>query len=90
MERLAIRAVVHRRIRLEFHTNVDAVDEGSRDFVEFTERLFFDTREGARQGFSKPVASALYKLCELHDKTFPQFVKIKEDVIPFTFGQKRY
>ena len=63
---------------------------GSRDFVEFTERLFFDTREGARQGFSKPVASALYKLCELHDKTFPQFVKIKEDVIPFTFGQKRY
>lgn len=62
---------------------------GSQEFVDYTDRLFFDTRDGARQGFPKPTLSAMHKLCELHDKTFPQFAKVKENDIPFTFGSKR-
>lgn len=62
---------------------------GSREFNEYTDRLFFDTRDGARQGFPKPVMSAIHKLCELHDRTFPQFVKVEEDKTPFTFVSKR-
>lgn len=60
---------------------------GSREFLDYTNRLFIDTRDGNRQGFPKPILSAVHKLCELHDKTFPQFVKV--DDIPFTFGSKR-
>ncbi len=62
---------------------------GSKEFVEYTGRLFFDTRNGERQGFPYNVLSALHKLCELHDKTFPQFVESKENDVPFTFGSNR-
>lgn len=63
---------------------------GSREFLNYTNRLFFDTRDGKRQGFPLPVLKALHKLCELHDQEFPEYVRVDEDEPPFTFGQKRY
>jgi hypothetical protein len=63
---------------------------GSREFVEYTDRLFFDTRDGIRKGFPPYILSAISKLRNTHDRRFPEFVKVEESKPPFTFGHKRY
>lgn len=45
--------------------------------------LINDSRDGARQGFSFTVASAIVGLLESHDKQFPQFDKTHATEIPF-------
>jgi hypothetical protein len=62
---------------------------GSKEFVDYTDKLFFDTRDGARQGFPTKIISAISKLRNMHDIRFPQFVRVKEDSPPFTFGSKK-
>lgn len=49
---------------------------GDKEFNTFLNRLINDTRDGQRQGFPKPVATALLRLSMLHDTEFPQFVDI--------------
>ena len=44
---------------------------GHKECADFLHSLFHDTRDGQRQGFPKPVASALFKLMTLHDELFP-------------------
>ena len=44
---------------------------GHKECADFLHSLFHDTRDGQRQGFPKPVASALFKLLVLHDELFP-------------------
>ena len=48
---------------------------GNPEFNDLLNRLINDTRDGAREGFPKPVASALLRLSILHDAEFPQYVK---------------
>ena len=62
----------------------------SREFLNYTDRLFFDTRDGKRKGFPISVLNALQKLREMHDQKFPEYVRVDEDKPPFTFGQRRY
>lgn len=48
---------------------------GTKECHDLFQRLFLDTRDGTRQGFPKPSAAALYRIYELHDKDFPQFME---------------
>ena len=48
---------------------------GKPEFNEMLNQMINDTRDGKRQGFPKPVASALFRLSMQHDIEFPQFVK---------------
>ena len=44
---------------------------GHKECAELLHQLLNDTRDGKRQGFPKPVGSALFKLSVLHDELFP-------------------
>lgn len=44
---------------------------GTFKMPDYFNSLFMDTRDGKRKGFSKDVASSLYKLSSLHEEEFP-------------------
>ena len=48
---------------------------GNKECYDFLNNLFLDTRDGKRQGFPKPIASALHRISTLHDEQYPQYVK---------------
>ena len=66
----------------ETHPHIDSRLKllwGTKECYALFETLFLDTRDGARKGFPRTSASAIYKLHELHDTHFPQFMK-KSDI----------
>lgn len=44
---------------------------GHKECAELLHNLLTDTRDGTRQGFPKPISSALFKLLALHDNLYP-------------------
>ena len=58
---------------------------GQSEFNQMLCNLINDTRDGNRQGFPKPVASALLRLSMLHDAEFPQLVSKTSDVWTLNF-----
>lgn len=48
---------------------------GSDMFNEYLDNILNDTRDGQRQGFSKPILEALFGLQLAHQRVFPQFNK---------------
>lgn len=52
---------------------------GRPAFGEYIHELLNDSRAG-RQGFPEEVMLALFKLMEVHDKEYPQFVKKLTDI----------
>ena len=44
---------------------------GTVEFNRFLDKIMSDTRDGAREGFPKDVASALLRLSIKHDAVFP-------------------
>ena len=45
---------------------------GHKECVEYIFRILNDSRDGARQGMPKDIASALFKLSLIHDENFPR------------------
>lgn len=53
---------------------------GSCIFSPFINELFRDSRGGTRQGFSKEVSAALFRLHQEHDRLFPETVRELPDI----------
>ncbi len=45
---------------------------GYQDFTDLMQDLLYNTRDHSRAGFPLAVATALFELQTLHDRTFPQ------------------
>lgn len=44
-------------------------------FNEYIDNLMYDTRDGQRKGFPKPIVEALLGLQVTHIRTFPHLIK---------------
>lgn len=61
---------------------------GSDMFNEYMHNLLYDTRDGQRQGFPKPIVEALLGLQATHRRSFPQFNKPSNPTDGwFTYGR---
>ena len=53
---------------------------GSCLFSPFINELFRDSRGGTRQGFSREVSGALFRLQQAHDQHFPETIRDVSDI----------
>jgi hypothetical protein len=56
-----------------------ATDWGTKQGLEYLEKLMVDDRHGKRQGFPLEIYQSLMKLLELHNLTFPNLKKASTD-----------